>query len=110
MAQNKKELFNENQQKLAAWAKLLAHPARIAILEVLAKKNTCFCGDIVDELPLAQATVSQHLKELKDAGLIKGEIDGLKTCYCINDSAFTEFKALLNQFLQNINDLKNNCC
>ncbi|MFY7963321.1 MAG: ArsR/SmtB family transcription factor [Chitinophagaceae bacterium] len=84
MAINKSEKFTTEEQELAAFAKALAHPARIAILKVLAEKSECICGEIVEVLPLAQSTVSQHLKELKDAGLIKGEVSGPKSCYCIN--------------------------
>ena len=77
--------FTAKENRLAKYAKALAHPARIAILKLLASKRTCICGDIVDELPLSQSTVSQHLKELKEAGLIKGEIEGVKVCYCIDE-------------------------
>ncbi|KYP13731.1 metalloregulator ArsR/SmtB family transcription factor [Flavihumibacter sp. CACIAM 22H1] len=89
MAINKKDAFSRDEQILAEWAKALAHPARIAILKELAKRNECICGDLVEVLPLAQSTVSQHLKELKEAGLIAGTIDGPKSCYCINWQAFT---------------------
>ncbi len=91
MAFNKKEEFGKKEQELAAFAKAMSHPARIAILKVLAQKNECICGEIVDVLPLAQSTVSQHLKELKDAGLIHGSADGQKSCYCINWKAFEKF-------------------
>ncbi len=84
MAIKKTEKFTTEEQELAAFAKALSHPARIAILKVLAEKNECICGEIVEILPLAQSTVSQHLKELKSAGLIKGEVSGPKSCYCIN--------------------------
>ena len=84
MAEKKLENFTIEEQELAVFAKALSHPARIAILKVLAEKNGCICGEIVEILPLAQSTVSQHLKELKDAGLIKGEVSGPKSCYCIN--------------------------
>jgi len=101
MAVNKKEEFTQREQGLAAFTKALSHPARIAILKVLAQKNECLCGEIVDMLPLAQSTVSQHLKELKNAGLIDGTIDGPRSCYCINWKAFekfnTEFVSLLTK-------------
>ena len=84
MAINKKSDFSAVDQSLAAFAKALSHPARIAILKVLAERNECICGQIVDVLPLAQSTVSQHLKELKSAGLISGTIDGPRSCYCSN--------------------------
>jgi DNA-binding transcriptional ArsR family regulator len=79
--------FTQRDQKLAALAKALSHPARIAILRYLSAKGSCICGDIVDELPLAQSTVSQHLKALKQAGLIQGEIEGPRTCYCLDVKA-----------------------
>ena len=101
MAIHKKESFSPKEQELAAFAKALAHPARIAILKVLAQKNECICGEIVEVLPLAQSTVSQHLKELKNAGLIKGTVDGPRSCYCINWKAFEmfmgEFSILFNK-------------
>src|SRR5882672_5296776 len=90
MAQSKGEAVGREDRKLAAIAKALAHPARVAILRALAKRGTCVCGEIVEVLPLAQSTVSQHLKELKAAGLIRGEVDGAKSCYCIDWDAFRE--------------------
>jgi DNA-binding transcriptional ArsR family regulator len=77
--------FSTKENTIAGYAKALAHPARVAILQFLAKQPSCICGDIVEELPLSQSTVSQHLKELKSAGLIKGDIDGAKVCYCIDE-------------------------
>lgn len=97
MAQNKSNLFNKEEIELADFAKALAHPARIKILKILMDANVCMCGQIVDLLPLAQATVSQHLRELKQVGLIQGEIDGPKTCYCLNPKAIEIAK---NQFTQ----------
>jgi ArsR family transcriptional regulator, arsenate/arsenite/antimonite-responsive transcriptional repressor len=99
MGTSKKEAFSTSQNRLADLAKALAHPARIAILEFLAKQNACVCGDIVEELPLSQATVSQHLAELKRIGLIKGEIEGPKVCYCIDQKKWKESKQLFAQFL-----------
>jgi ArsR family transcriptional regulator len=96
MAFHKKEEFGKREQELAEFAKALAHPARIAILKVLAQKNECICGDIVEVLPLAQSTVSQHLKELKTAGLINGTVDGPRSCYCINWKAFEKFNNDMN--------------
>ena len=93
MAIHKKESFSQKEQELAEFAKALAHPARIAILKVLAQRNECICGEIVEILPLAQSTVSQHLKELKNAGLINGTVDGPRSCYCINWKAFEKFNA-----------------
>lgn len=91
MAFHKKEEFTVKEQELAAFAKAMSHPARIAILKILAQRNECICGEIVDVLPLAQSTVSQHLKELKEAGLINGSVDGPRSCYCINWKAFDKF-------------------
>lgn len=78
-----------------AWA--IAHPARVRILRLLSSRQACICGEIVDELPLAQSTVSQHLKILKEAGLVEGEVDGPKVCYCINKERLSELKALVNE-------------
>jgi ArsR family transcriptional regulator, arsenate/arsenite/antimonite-responsive transcriptional repressor len=91
MAIHKKEEFDQKEQDLANFAKAIAHPARIAILKVLAQRQACICGEIVEVLPLAQSTVSQHLKELQKAGLIKGTIDGPRSCYCINWEVFSQF-------------------
>ena len=96
MGLTKSEDFTIKENKIAAYAKALAHPARIAILQLLIKKQACICGDIVEELPLSQSTVSQHLKELKEAGLIKGDIDGVKICYCIDEKEWETAKSYLN--------------
>ena len=88
----------------------MAHPARVAILQLLLQRQTCICGDIVEELPIAQSTVSQHLKELKKAGLIKGEIEGVSTCYCINEVEWNKAKAVLNEFFKKLAFLKIKCC
>ena len=111
MAFNKKEQFGKKEQALADFAKALSHPARIAILKVLAQKNECICGEIVEVLPLAQSTVSQHLKELKNAGLIEGTVDGPRSCYCINWKAFQKFSDEFNSLFTNLK-LKNEkaCC
>lgn len=97
MGLTKSEEFSSKENKLARYAKALAHPARVAILKLLAGKQTCVCGDIVEELPLSQSTVSQHLKELKEAGLIKGEIEGAKVCYCIDEKEWKAAQAWINQ-------------
>ena len=112
MALNKKSSFESTEITLADFAKALSHPARISILKTLAEKQTCICGEIVEVMPLAQATVSQHLKELKNFGLIRGEIDGAKSCYCINWDVFNKYKALFNSFLESIEKFKQNqsCC
>src|ERR1700744_3463255 len=92
MGATKTEEFTIKDNKIAQYAKALAHPARVAILELLIKKQACICGDIVDELPLSQSTVSQHLKELKAAGLIKDDIEGVKVCYCIDEKEWETAK------------------
>jgi len=92
MGITKTEFFTERQNTIAGMLKALAHPARIAIVEYLIKVDTCICGDIVDELPLAQATVSQHLKELKTAGIIRGNVEGTSICYCIDEEAMTKLR------------------
>lgn len=96
---SKKAAFGKEEQALAAWAKALAHPARIAILKELACRQSCICGEIVEVLPLAQSTVSQHLKELLQAGLIQGTVDGVKSCYCINQETFNRFEQMLGSFV-----------
>ena len=110
MAFNKKEEFGKKEQELAEFAKALSHPARIAILKVLAQKNECICGDIVEVLPLAQSTVSQHLKELKNAGLIEGTVDGPRSCYCINWKAFEKFNNDINSLFLNLKTKFNKTC
>jgi len=99
MAQSKAELFNENETLLADIAKALSHPARIKILQILTDMNVCMCGDIVELLPLSQSTVSQHLKELKRVGLIQGEIEGQKVCYCVNNKMIEKAKNAFNSLL-----------
>ena len=105
MGTAKTEDFSIRQNKLARYLKAMAHPARIAILEILIRKQACVCGELVDDLPLAQSTVSQHLKELKEAGLIKGEIEGPSICYCINEAEWGEarkyFEHLFNSYMPN---------
>ena len=106
MGLSKKTSFGVRENKIADLAKALAHPARVAILEFLAKQEACVCGDIVDQIPLSQATVSQHLAELKRIGLIKGEIEGPRVCYCIDQKTWNEAKQLLTQFLTDVKK----CC
>ncbi len=108
MGATKTEGFTTEQNELAILAKAIGHPARIAIIEYLLKTETCICGDIVNELPLAQPTVSQHLKELKNAGLIKGNIEGTAICYCINESGFNQLKGFFEKINSYLN--KNECC
>ncbi len=105
MAFSKKEEFTQEDNWLADVAKALSHPARIRILKLLTQMDSCIVGNIVDELPLAQATVSQHLKELKRVGLIQGEIDGLKVCYCVNNKNLSRAKAALDKLFSKIG-----CC
>src|SRR5438105_8863953 len=109
MGATKSYEFSLKENKLAKYAKALAHPARIAILKLLAGKQACMCGDIVDDLPLSQSTVSQHLKELKEAGLIKGEIEGAKVCYCIDEKEWKTAQLWINQLFETYKD-RNNCC
>ena len=85
----------EADEELAALTKALGHPARVQIMRLLVRREACICGDIVDELPLAQSTVSQHLKVLKEAGLVKGEIDGPRVCYCVEPRTLRRLKALV---------------
>ena len=109
MGLTKNEEFTVKENKIAAYAKALAHPARVAIIEMLLRKDTCICGDIVEELPLSQSTISQHLKELKNAGLIKGEIEGVTTCYCIDEKEWQQAKNYLGGLLNTkLNSSK--CC
>jgi len=95
--------FSPEHQEAATFAKVLSHPARIIILEMLAEQAACICGDMVNRLPMAQSTVSQHLKELKNAGLISGEIDGPRVCYCLNREKYTLMKKVLESTLSGIN-------
>ena len=105
----KTDKFSLHDNKISAYAKALAHPARVAILKVLLEQNACVCGDIVDELPLSQSTISQHLKELKNAGLIKGNIDGAKVCYCIDEEEWKRAQFLFNELFDSRSN-KNICC
>ncbi|MCB0381081.1 MAG: winged helix-turn-helix transcriptional regulator [Flavobacteriales bacterium] len=109
MGATKSNQFTTEQNKLADLYKALAHPARIAILQLLIQKQACICGDIVDELPLSQSTISQHLKALKTAGIIQGDISGVKTCYCINQTIWSEMDDLTKQFLNSYKYIEK-CC
>lgn len=110
MGATKSDVFSSADNRLAKYAKALSHPARVAILKLLIQKQACICGDIVDELPLSQSTVSQHLKELKEAGLIKGDIDGVKVCYCIDEMEWEIAKNLLNEFFVSFQESAIKCC
>nr|WP_294875559.1 metalloregulator ArsR/SmtB family transcription factor [uncultured Pedobacter sp.] len=109
MGLTKTEIFTEEQNRLAVMLKAMAHPARIAILQQIIKANACICGDLVEELGLAQATISQHLKELKTAGIIQGTIEGVSVCYCINPPVWNELQQQLSVFFSTY-ELKTNCC
>ncbi len=110
MAINKKASFKHEEIMLAEYAKALSHPARIAILKEVAQRKTCICGEIVEVLPLAQSTVSQHLKELKEVGLINGTIDGVKSCYCINWATFEVISKMMGQFMDSIQCCQDKSC
>ncbi len=104
----RKDAFSPEEQQLAALARALSHPARIAILRELAQHNTCICGEIVSALPLSQSTVSQHLHVLLEAGLIQGTVDGPRSCYCLNTSAINAFGSALGDFFQTLGNQQ--CC
>ena len=110
MGVTKTEHFTGKQNSMARLIKALAHPARIAILEYLVKTESCICGDIVDELPLSQPTVSQHLKELKEAGLIKGNVEGNAICYCVDEKALGRVRDYFGTISSRLEKKKNNCC
>ncbi|GAB4143320.1 MAG: metalloregulator ArsR/SmtB family transcription factor [Bacteroidia bacterium] len=109
MGISKTEEFTVRENKIARYAKALGHPARVAIINVLIRKKACMCGDIVEELPLSQSTVSQHLKELKEAGLIKGEIEGPKVCYCIDEKEWNSARQYLDTLFASYSK-SNSCC
>jgi|TARA_B110001469_G_C9641881_1_gene322988 ArsR family transcriptional regulator len=106
----KSEIFTDQQNKISLLAKAFAHPARVAILQHLFNIDTCVCGDLVNEIGLAQPTISQHLKELKQLGLIQGNIEGTSVCYCINKENWTNMKETLSPFLNQDLSKKVTCC
>ena len=108
MAIHKRDQFTQKENHLADFANAISHPARVAILKEIAKKESCICGEIVEVLPLAQSTVSQHLKELLQAGLIQGTVEGAKSCYCINWETFKRFESTFGQFFEQANSQR--CC
>ena len=110
MGASKTSLFTAEQNDLANMAKALAHPARIAILQYLVRKNACVCGDLVEELGLAQATTSQHLKELKNAGLIQGTIEGVSVCYCMDSRMWDKYREIFNAFFTDVTLVGSRCC
>lgn len=105
----KTEIFTDQQNQIALFAKVFGHPARVAILQHLFKIQTCVCGDLVDEIGLAQPTVSQHLKELKQLGLIRGNVEGTSVCYCIDAENWANMKEVMLEFL-NQDVPQTNCC
>ena len=109
MGATKTDHFTDKQNAIATLAKAIGHPARVAIIEYLMKVDSCICGDIVNELPLAQPTVSQHLKELKNAGLIKGNIEGNAICYCIDEKTIEVLQNYLTNITTQLTAKKNNC-
>jgi ArsR family transcriptional regulator, arsenate/arsenite/antimonite-responsive transcriptional repressor len=110
MGTTKTENFSKKQNAIATLIKALGHPARIAIIEYLMKVETCICGDIVNELPLSQPTISQHLKELKTARLIKGTVEGTAICYCIDEKAILKLQDYFAGITQKLEQKKSNCC
>jgi DNA-binding transcriptional ArsR family regulator len=110
MGATKTEHFTNKQNSIATIAKALGHPARVAILEYLMKVDSCICGDIVNELPLAQPTISQHLKELKNAGLIKGNIEGNAICYCVDEKTTARMQQYFEAINHKIEMKKLKCC
>lgn len=110
MGTTKAEEFSVKDNRVAKYAKALAHPARVAILRLLINRQACICGEIVDQLPLSQSTVSQHLIELKEAGLIKGDIEGAKVCYCINEKEWKVAQLLLQNFFSTFELSVEKCC
>ncbi len=110
MGVTKSDIYTKEQNVVAAYAKVLGHPARIAILQELIERKTCVCGELVTEIGLAQATISQHLKELKQVGIIQGEIEGTSICYCINMEKWTELKKVFSGLFSSLQKGKFRCC
>lgn len=110
MGASKSELFSIKHNETALLFKALSHPAKIAIIEFLLSVDTCICSDIVNQLPLSQPTVSQHLKELKNAGVIKGSIEGTAICYCIDENGFKKIKNFFENITLNLSAKKIKCC
>lgn len=109
MGLTKSEKFTEEQNQIAALAKVLGHPARIAILQHIVKMDSCICGDLVQEIGLAQPTISQHLKELKNSGIIKGNIEGTSVCYCIDQENWSKIGNTFSSFFE-FSSNPSNCC
>ncbi|WP_242118708.1 ArsR/SmtB family transcription factor [Aestuariivivens sediminicola] len=110
MGLTKSEIFTTYQNDISLFAKALGHPARVAILQHLFKMESCYCGNLVNEIGLAQPTVSQHLKELRNLGLIKGNVEGTSVCYCIDKENWERMKQLMHEFLNQEIQTKDECC
>lgn len=110
MGVSKTEIFTDHQNEISSVAKVFGHPARVAILQYLFKIDTCVCGALVEEIGLAQPTISQHLKELKQLGLIKGTIEGTSVCYCIDAENWIQMKGIMTQFLNLDVSQEQKCC
>ena len=110
MGITKSDIFTEEQNLVATYAKVLGHPARIAILQELIERQSCVCGDLVTEIGLAQATISQHLKELKNAEIIQGEVEGTSVCYCINAEKWKELTSVFSGLFSSLKKRKFKCC
>lgn len=110
MGISKTEIFTDHQNEIALFAKAFGHPARVAILQHLFKMDSCVCGDLVNEIGLAQPTISQHLKELKNLGLIQGSIEGTRVCYCIDPKIWIKMKRIMSEFLDQDISIKEECC
>lgn len=110
MLVSNKDRYTEQQKQIALFAKVFGHPARVSILQHLFKIDACVCGDLVDEIGLAQSTISQHLKELRQIGLIKGTVEGTSVCYCIDKENWTKMKATMTEFLDQDITLSEDCC
>jgi DNA-binding transcriptional ArsR family regulator len=109
MGATKTDLFTKQQNDIAVMAKAIAHPARVAILQHLVKKNACVCGDLVDEFGLAQPTISQHLRELKNTGIIQGTVEGTSVCYCLSPKVWKQYKDLFNHFFKDVSPELTRC-
>ena len=110
MGLTKSQIFTAEQNNIASIAKVIGHPARVAILQYLLKKEECICGELVDVIGLSQPTISQHLKEMKNIGIIKGNIEGVKVCYCIDKKRYSEFQKIFNTLFGRDLNKKSNCC
>lgn len=110
MGATKTDQYTDRQNAIATLIKALGHPARVAIIEILMRSENCICGDIVNELPLSQPTVSQHLKELKTAGIIKGNVEGNAICYCIDETAIELLRNYFDGIDRGLQERKNTCC